>query len=123
MRKEKIMTKDPLLDYLSQKPETKKFFEFNFFDDKDRLAAVNNAAKRPLHPQVLSVLTELNSGICKEVDASLEKLRSNPSAVVVTGQQLGFLGGPLHTLYKTITCIFYAKFLEKETGVSVVPVF
>ncbi len=65
----------------------------------------------------------------KQFDAppkTLEKIKmlANPNSVtIVTGQQVTLLGGPLFTIYKTLTAIHYARALEKETGFPVVPVF
>ena len=42
---------------------------------------------------------------------------------MVTGQQLGIYGGPLFTIYKTITTILLARKWEKKLNRPVVPVF
>ncbi len=47
--------------------------------------------------------------------------KSNPD-VIITGQQPGFMGGPLYTLYKIATTISLAK-LRSEKGHPTVPVF
>ena len=117
------MAKDHLSDFLAKKGGTKDFFSLSFLEKEDRKKAVLNASKRPIHPVVLTVLKELNSGICPEVDKSLDKISKKGAVAVVTGQQLGFLGGPLHTLYKVLTAVKYAAFLEEETGVTTVPIF
>lgn len=54
---------------------------------------------------------------------SIEKLRDAKALAVVTGQQAGFLSGPLYTIYKAITTIKLAKEQEEKRGVPVVPVF
>ena len=75
--------------------------------------------------KTVELLTRFN----QEFDASPKtlkkiKLLANPNSVtIVTGQQVTLYGGPLFTIYKTLTAIHYAKALEKETGFSVVPVF
>lgn len=43
--------------------------------------------------------------------------------VVTTGQQPGFLGGPLMTLVKALSAIALADVIEKETGVATAPLF
>lgn len=55
--------------------------------------------------------------------SQIEKIKKEDTLTVVTGQQVTLFGGPLYTVYKTITAILYSKKLEKETKRSVVPVF
>jgi bacillithiol biosynthesis cysteine-adding enzyme BshC len=45
------------------------------------------------------------------------------AACVVTGQQPGFLGGPLFTLYKALSAIAAAAAIERRLGHRCVPVF
>ena len=53
-----------------------------------------------------------------------ERLRDAEVVAVVTGQQAGFAGGPLYTLYKAIGTIRAAEKLEWENpGMTAVPVF
>lgn len=55
--------------------------------------------------------------------AAVDRLEATGSTVVITGQQSGFLGGPVYTLLKAITAIALAADVEARTGVPVVPVF
>jgi len=43
--------------------------------------------------------------------------------MVTTGQQAGFLTGPLYTVYKAVSAVALARHLERELGVLVLPVF
>jgi bacillithiol biosynthesis cysteine-adding enzyme BshC len=54
--------------------------------------------------------------------ANIERLRDGARAVV-TGQQVGLLGGPLLTLLKAATAIARAKQVTAATGVEHVPIF
>jgi bacillithiol biosynthesis cysteine-adding enzyme BshC len=54
--------------------------------------------------------------------ANIEKLR-NGARAVVTGQQVGLLGGPLLTLLKAATAVARAAEATRTTGVDHVPVF
>ncbi len=62
-----------------------------------------------------------------DIDASSEpliaKLEQSSATAVVTGQQLGLFGGPLYTLFKTLSAIQVAAQMEVETGHACVPVF
>ncbi len=57
------------------------------------------------------------------IDRSLETIRSPESAVIVTGQQPAFLGGPLLVLFKALTAVAAARKYEAATGRPCVPVF
>lgn len=48
---------------------------------------------------------------------NIEKLREKDSVCIVTGQQLGLMGGPLYTILKAITCIQMAR------EMNAIPVF
>ncbi|MGA1249801.1 MAG: bacillithiol biosynthesis cysteine-adding enzyme BshC [Candidatus Kapaibacteriota bacterium] len=52
----------------------------------------------------------------------LDALSSGKASIVITGQQPGFLGGPLYSLYKAITCAAIAESLS-TTEYPVIPIF
>ena len=54
---------------------------------------------------------------------SLDALAATDACCVVTGQQPGFLGGPLLTLYKALSAIVTAERVESAHGRRCVPVF
>jgi len=62
-------------------------------------------------------------GLLKASRESLARFEKPETIVVVSGQQPGLFGGPLYTLYKTITGIAFARELERATGRPVVPIF
>lgn len=53
----------------------------------------------------------------------IDKVKKPKTLTVVTGQQVTLFGGPLYTVYKTITAILYARKLEKEIDRPVIPIF
>ncbi|MDZ7773332.1 MAG: bacillithiol biosynthesis cysteine-adding enzyme BshC [Balneolaceae bacterium] len=59
----------------------------------------------------------------QEVRDNIARLGEGEALAVVTGQQLTLYGGPLYTVYKTLTAIHYARRMEERLGRLVVPVF
>ncbi|CAN5726504.1 bacillithiol biosynthesis cysteine-adding enzyme BshC [soil metagenome] len=80
--------------------------------DPSRLARLADALKKQ----------SLEFGAGAAALTNIEKLRAGARAVV-TGQQVGLLGGPLLTLLKAATAVARAKQATKATGVDHVPVF
>ncbi|MBE0564553.1 MAG: bacillithiol biosynthesis BshC, partial [Krumholzibacteria bacterium] len=58
----------------------------------------------------------------RQLETDLAALRRGDAGVVVTGQQPGFLGGPLYTLHKIATAVALARDLS-AAGRPTVPVF
>jgi bacillithiol biosynthesis cysteine-adding enzyme BshC len=63
-----------------------------------------------------------NWGASAETLRNVERLRSNDSVAVVTGQQVGLFTGPLYTLYKALSAVKLAACLTAR-GTDAVPVF
>ncbi|MEX0593703.1 MAG: bacillithiol biosynthesis cysteine-adding enzyme BshC [Balneolaceae bacterium] len=53
----------------------------------------------------------------------IDRLKDPNALAVVTGQQLTLYGGPLFTVYKTLTAILYARRWEQKLNRPVIPVF
>ncbi|RMG39928.1 MAG: bacillithiol biosynthesis cysteine-adding enzyme BshC [Candidatus Dadabacteria bacterium] len=94
-------------------------FNRNYWSVEHRKKAVLSAASRGVKPEILKELEWINAGVTPELDRSLELLRKGNSALVITGQQIGILGGPLMTFYKVLSAIKLARKLEQESGVAV----
>ena len=57
------------------------------------------------------------------VETNIAALRRPSTFCVITGQQAGFMGGPVYTAYKIISTIRLAAHLSSTLGTRVVPVF
>lgn len=53
----------------------------------------------------------------------MSPMQEGARAIVVTGQQPGFLGGPLYVFFKALTAIASARQIQKRTGRPCVPIF
>lgn len=111
-----------LEDYLTESGPAFELYETHFKKQSDFLGRVKRAAERRIHPVILAELREQNAPLAPEAERSIAALQSGAPAVL-TGQQLGFLGGPLLTLYKIAGAIKFAKIIEEKTGIKAVPIF
>ena len=62
-------------------------------------------------------------GASTQTFSNIEKLLQPDCYTVFTGQQIGLFGGPLYTLYKSLTAIKLAEKLSEDLKIKVVPVF
>lgn len=111
--------------YIYDYPKLSHFFSANPFDDQEVEARIQRTPSGTNRDKFVAALSEYHNelGISQDQVDQLQKF-SNPEALaVVTGQQLGIYGGPLFTIYKTITTILLAEKWEEKLNRPVVPVF
>lgn len=88
-----------------------------------------HAAQVAAHPRDRETLVQVlraqqeRWGLDETTRNHIEALRREDSVAIVTGQQVGLLGGPLFTLYKALTVGKLARWLADELERPVVPVF
>jgi bacillithiol biosynthesis cysteine-adding enzyme BshC len=114
-------------DYLYDYPSVASFYPGNFRDHRAFDAVLKRVAARSLDRHTLTeVLNEQNRffGSSPKTFENIAALSLPSTFAVVTGQQVGLFGGPLYTLYKTLTTIRLAQTLEtKFPGHRFVPIF
>jgi bacillithiol biosynthesis cysteine-adding enzyme BshC len=82
------------------------------------------ASHRAMLVHAIEDLHRKYDAITDAVRQNLDALKKPECVAVVTGQQVGILGGPMYTFFKTFTTIELAKKLAAEyPGISFVPVF
>lgn len=115
------------IDYVENFENVKQFFEKDFRDENALIKNLEAFNKSPEHREnlvrIIKNQTDWNS-ISEKTRQNIESLLNENTFVVITGQQLGILSGPLYTLYKIITTIKLADHLnQKYNELKFVPVF
>lgn len=110
--------------WLADDPAATRFMPRAFASAPARLDAVRAAAARPITPALLGAIAAQEARRPWSVARARNlELLGRGAAVVVTGQQVGLLLGPLYTLHKAASAIVAARALTEESGHPVVPVF
>ncbi|MEX2477379.1 MAG: bacillithiol biosynthesis cysteine-adding enzyme BshC [Gracilimonas sp.] len=110
--------------YLTNFDKLKPFYEFDPLDESEierRANALSGSDKKNFIEALSAYHRELN--IATDQKDQIEKFGNEDALVVVTGQQLGVYGGPLFTIYKTMTAILLSRKYEEILDRPVVPVF
>ena len=113
-------------DYTESPSDLAEFFSGDYRDPDTLAASCEKAASSHAERDTLVRVMRAQAEALGVSDVSahlIEKLGNPASAAVVTGQQLGLLGGPLYTAFKALSTIQLAQDLEQKTGRPVVPVF
>jgi len=116
------------LDYLYEFDNVKEFYSADFRNKENYLKVFKSVAdsKNDAREKVADILKTQYSSLQSSVLTSknIESLSDKRTMAVVTGQQLGILGGPLYTFYKIITAIKLSRHLaERYDEYNFVPVF
>jgi len=116
------------LDYLYEFENVKKYFSYDFRDRENYLKIFKNISdsRQDISEQVSSILSDQYSSfnISEKTKNNLELLANKNTLAVVTGQQLGILGGPLYTFHKIITTLKLSQQLsERYDDYNFVPIF
>ena len=113
-------------DYLREEPDAVHLFQHNPFSEEYYLELAEEIRQQNYQREQLSkVLAEQNEkwGAEKAALDNCQRLKEKTCVAVVTGQQTGFLGGPLYAFVKALHAIKLASYLESMLGRSVVPIF
>lgn len=116
------------LDYIQEYENVEKYYHRNFRNVESYPDFFNSLISENRHHRegLVEIIRDQYSGaeLSKQTENNIELLTSTKTLAVVTGQQLGILGGPLYTLYKIITVIKLCNYLkENYDSFNFVPVF
>ena len=113
--------------YLTDYPSVAEFFPWNFRDIASYGKVLQAVSLDISHREVLaSVLEEQNTafGSGRRALEAIALLKKPTTYAVVTGQQVGLFGGPLYTIFKTLTAVRLAESLKAKYPYNdFVPVF
>lgn len=106
------------LDYIYEYNNVKSYFNWNFADKESYKSIMEkhksaNYLNREKIGDIISNQYE-NRPASSKTEDNICYLKEENTFTVVTGQQLGLFGGPLYTLYKTITTIKLCENLKKD---------
>jgi bacillithiol biosynthesis cysteine-adding enzyme BshC len=94
---------------------------------KKRLEEQSSPDKAGLRSAVIQRINETHkaaNALTPAVQKNLELLKNDNTLAIVTGQQVGILGGPLYTIYKALHTVFLAKkFASRYPEYNFVPIF
>ena len=101
------------LDYISDKGEASNFFSHRPCDVQ---AALKKGHKSHRRSEISKIITDYNIFLNSPEQAieNAKKLSGEKVFTVITGQQAGFLGGPLYTAYKIATAINASEKLNRD---------
>ncbi|OGU45049.1 MAG: bacillithiol biosynthesis cysteine-adding enzyme BshC, partial [Ignavibacteria bacterium GWB2_36_8] len=116
------------LDYLYEYDNVKKFYKQDFSNKEEYLKTFKaiSETSREFRSDIPKIVQSQYQGLnpSEKTRNNIDLLKEKNTLAVVTGQQLGILGGPLYTLYKIITAIKLAGHLkERYDAYNFVPVF
>jgi bacillithiol synthase len=116
------------LDYVYEFENVTEFYSNDFRNKENYLKIFKNVAENrsDLSPAISEILTKQYSQLNPSnlTQQNIKKLSEKKTLTIVTGQQLGIVGGPLYTFYKIITAVKLSRFLsERYDDYNFVPVF
>ena len=116
------------LDYINEFENVNKFYPKNFRNDEDFLKTFSDLETydRPHQKEISKIIKNqyLDFSISKQTKSNIAALESKDTFAVVTGQQVSLFGGPMYTIFKTITAIKLSNLLnEKYSDYNFVPIF
>jgi bacillithiol biosynthesis cysteine-adding enzyme BshC len=118
------------LDYLYDFDNVKDFYKHDFRNKESYPQVFKNVSetKREFRSDIPKIIEKqydsFNQKPSAKTSRNISLLKDKKTLAVVTGQQLGILGGPLYTIYKTITAIKLTSYLkERYDEYQFVPLF
>lgn len=108
--------------YLAGEPKVAdRFAHLSVTPDFCRTRSMQGASRSRLSQLVNDSM--LSTALSEAQQRALQTLNMPDSVVVVTGQQIGMMGGPMYTLYKIRTAVSESRRIAATCNIQTVPVF
>lgn len=110
--------------YVKKEKGVLNFFHGDFRDWNSYRERAGSLKEKKFPEAARQLLLEINRGLPGvNFNTLREKVMSNETLFVITGQQPGMLTGPLYVIYKALTALKLARRVEKELNIPVQPLF
>ncbi len=115
-------------DYIFNFENISEYYEYDYrsIDNyKKRVIDLKAHYDEKNRVKIYNILKNYNKkiGCSQKTLENIEKLKNQESAVIIGGQQPGFLTGPIFIVYKILTILKLSSFLQKELEIPIVPCF
>jgi bacillithiol biosynthesis cysteine-adding enzyme BshC len=117
------------LDYVYEFENVQEYYKHNFRDKEKYSHLFKNISnsRKDKHFNLSAIIKNQYSSLQNISEKTLKNISDidkEKTIAVVTGQQLGIIGGPLYTIYKIITAIKLANHLrERYDEYNFIPIF
>lgn len=115
-------------DFINEFPKVERFYKVDFRNEKayekvfEKISSRENPNKSELVKIVKKFYNDFN--ISEKTKNNIDLLGRDNTIAIVTGQQLGLLGGPLYTIYKIFTAVKLSEHLKSiYQNYNFVPIF
>ena len=113
-------------DYINNSERVREFYPIHFGDESAWQKVMEKVSGRKRdYSKLAEILKRQNSALGSGQAAmeNIDKLANGNAFTVITGQQVGILTGPLYTIYKAMTVIKLAQYLNEKYEAEFIPVF
>jgi len=125
---DKFYYNDLFRDYIFNFENVCEYYQYDYRNIggyKKRVSDLKTGYDEENRSKIYNILKDYNKniGCSKKTIENIEKLKSPKSAVVIGGQQPGFLTGPIFIIFKILTILKVSSYFEKELKIPIIPCF
>jgi len=125
---EKFYYNDLFRDYIFNFENVCEYYQYDYRNIggyKKRVSDLKIGYDKENRSKIYNILKDYNKniGCSQKTIENIEKLKSPKSAVIIGGQQPGFLTGPIFIIFKILTILKVSSYFEKELKIPIIPCF